>query len=350
MKIHRGCLLALVLLLALSATAADARIVAIGDVHGNYEGLVQILQAAELIHDDGSWSGGTTTLVQLGDFLDRGAQTREVMDLLRRLKVEAADAGGRVEVLVGNHEAMNLLSVLRDVGPASYEPWVTPESPRVQREEFKAFLKAARKRSRLMSSPRPIASTQLEREWMDLHPPGQIEYLKSLSPEGEYGRWLRTLPIVVVVDDVLFLHGGLNPDIASSSPDEISARAQDEISRADECRATLEQAGYLTRSSSGTDLIQTGVALLRVLREKQEKRTTLNEEEASLLETIELCEDYEQWYLLNPDGPLWFRDYAEPRGDRFGWNDEEGLVTSRPSSRLRAFERPWSATLRSPRA
>ena len=221
MKMHRCCFVALILL-ALPSAAAESRIVAIGDVHGNYEGLVEILEAAELIGEDGSWSGGDTTLVQLGDFLDRGPRTREIMDLFRRLQGEAADAGGRVEILLGNHEAMNLLSVLRDVGTASYEPWVTPESPRVQREEFKAFLKVARKRAQLMSSPRPVNTRQLQNEWMDLHPPGQIEYLESLSPAGEYGQWLRTLPIVTVVDDVLFLHGGLHPDIAGSPPEELS--------------------------------------------------------------------------------------------------------------------------------
>ena len=98
MKPHRSCLVALVLL-ALSSAGAESRIVAIGDVHGNYEGLVEILHAAELIGEDGSWSAGNTTLVQLGDFLDRGPRTREIMDLFRRLQGEAAEAGGRVEIL-----------------------------------------------------------------------------------------------------------------------------------------------------------------------------------------------------------------------------------------------------------
>ena len=67
---------------------------------------------------------------------------------------------------------MNLLSVVRDVGPESYEAWVTPDSPRVQREEFKLFLKSARKRSQLMRSPRPISTKRFQEEWMELHPPG----------------------------------------------------------------------------------------------------------------------------------------------------------------------------------
>ena len=96
MKAHR-CFLAALVLLPLPSAGAEPRSVAIGDVHGNYEGLVEILEAAELIGEDGSWSGSTTTLVQLGDFLDRGPRTREIMDLFRRLQGEALDAGGRVK-------------------------------------------------------------------------------------------------------------------------------------------------------------------------------------------------------------------------------------------------------------
>jgi hypothetical protein len=91
------CFLAGLVLLALPSAGAEPRTIAIGDVHGNYEGLVEILQAAELIDEEGSWSGGTITLVQLGDFLDRGPRTREIMDLFRRLQGEALDAGGRVK-------------------------------------------------------------------------------------------------------------------------------------------------------------------------------------------------------------------------------------------------------------
>ena len=90
------------------AAAAGGRVVAIGDVHGSISGLTTILAEAGLIDADLHWTGGDATLVQTGDLLDRGVDVREVLELLMRLQEEAADAGGRVEVLLGNHETMNL--------------------------------------------------------------------------------------------------------------------------------------------------------------------------------------------------------------------------------------------------
>ena len=43
--------------------------------------------------------------------LDRGPDSRKVMDLLMRLEGEASKTGGRVHVLIGNHEAMNVYGV-----------------------------------------------------------------------------------------------------------------------------------------------------------------------------------------------------------------------------------------------
>jgi hypothetical protein len=63
------------------AGGAD-RIVAVGDVHGSYDGLTGILRTAGLIDADGHWSGGSATFVQTGDLLDRGTRLREVLDLL----------------------------------------------------------------------------------------------------------------------------------------------------------------------------------------------------------------------------------------------------------------------------
>ena len=113
----------LFLLVAASSTAHSERTVAIGDIHGAYSALVSILSEARLIDESNSWSGGEATLVQLGDFLDRGEHTRRVMDLLMKLQQEAPAAGGRVVVLMGNHEALNLLGEVDDVSPASVAAW-----------------------------------------------------------------------------------------------------------------------------------------------------------------------------------------------------------------------------------
>ena len=58
--------------LPVTASSAGDRVVAIGDVHGEYDGLVSILQRTGLIDAETHWIGGDTTLVQTGDLFDRG--------------------------------------------------------------------------------------------------------------------------------------------------------------------------------------------------------------------------------------------------------------------------------------
>ena len=52
-------------------------------------------------------------LVSLGDLLDRGAESRKVMDLLMKLQSQAPASGGHVHVVIGNHELMNLTGDMR---------------------------------------------------------------------------------------------------------------------------------------------------------------------------------------------------------------------------------------------
>ena len=92
------------------------RVVAVGDVHGDIKVLVRTLLLAELIDEQLQWRGGAATLVQLGDVLDRGDSERECWDLLQRLKSDAPRAGGRVVCMIGNHEAMNVLGDSRPAG------------------------------------------------------------------------------------------------------------------------------------------------------------------------------------------------------------------------------------------
>jgi hypothetical protein len=83
---------------------AARRTLVVGDVHGDRDGLVEVLAHAGLLDERRRWSGGDARLVQLGDCIDRGPQSDEVLDLVRRLQDEAPATGGEVVRLVGNHE------------------------------------------------------------------------------------------------------------------------------------------------------------------------------------------------------------------------------------------------------
>src|ERR1700687_5551053 len=91
------------------------RIVAIGDVHGDYQRLMELLRTATLVDAKGAWTGGATHLVLTGDMVDRGDHSAQVLDLLMDLEPKARKAGGRVHALIGNHEAMDLYGDLRYV-------------------------------------------------------------------------------------------------------------------------------------------------------------------------------------------------------------------------------------------
>jgi hypothetical protein len=158
---HRARLLASALAAALAAGAAagaaapstsappvqaPARIVAVGDIHGSLDGLTAILRAAQLVDASGRWIGGAARLVQTGDFTDRGADVRGVMDLLMRLEGEARRQGGRVDVLFGNHEGMNVLRDLRDVSPEAYARFADGRSEDRRRRAFDGHAAVAARR------------------------------------------------------------------------------------------------------------------------------------------------------------------------------------------------------------
>lgn len=94
------------------------RIIAIGDLHGDYKATIQSLRKAHLIDQKNKWIGGSTVVVQLGDQLDRGGRGEsgqdedsefKIMNLFEKLHKQAKQTGGAVYSLLGNHELMNVL-------------------------------------------------------------------------------------------------------------------------------------------------------------------------------------------------------------------------------------------------
>src|SRR2546421_3799552 len=180
------CLL-LCILLAVVMPAAAPRVVAIGDIHGDFDAFAGILQRAQLVDPSLRWAGGNAILVQTGDFLDRGSRASAVMDLLMSLQSSAQRQGGRVVVLMGNHEAMNIYGDLRYVSDKDYASYADDN--------------IGTRRKKVETSRQP----------------GFAERCAALGAEGRYGKWIRTLPAIVRINDSIFLHGGINPDLADQS-------------------------------------------------------------------------------------------------------------------------------------
>jgi hypothetical protein len=286
-----------VVLLTASGAAAGERIVAVGDIHGSYDGLVSILQRAELIDAETHWIGGEATLVQTGDLFDRGLQTHDVLDLLMRLQGESESAGGRVIVLLGNHEGMNLTGFFRDVNPEIYAAFADPKSEKRRKEGYRSFKKYWRARAEAEGTGTPDFSSEVESKWMAAYPPGFLEYMHALGPDGRYGAWLRTLPVAVIIDDVLFMHGGLGPALKGMTVDEINTEAAAELATYDSTRRYMVK-NRMVPTTAGLS------SMLAVYRNQDPPDPAL----AGLA-------DADGWLIRSADGPLWFRGNAK-------WDEE----------------------------
>jgi hypothetical protein len=279
-------------LLTVSAATAGERIVAVGDVHGSYTGLVAILQRVGLIDSETHWIGGDATFVQTGDLFDRGLEVRKVLDLLMRLDREAADAGGRVIVLLGNHEGMNLIGFYRDVNPEIYSTFAGDDSEKLRKAAFKDYKTYLSARAKAMGVAAPPVTSEVKDRWMAAFPPGWLEYNQALGPDGVYGAWLRKLPVAVVIDGVLFIHGGIGPDLEGLSVDQINAEVAAELATYDRVRKYMVEQ-HLVPSTAGLQ------SLVSVYSEQDPADPELDG-----------LADVDQWFVHSPGGPLWFRGAA----------------------------------------
>lgn len=240
-RILRIALLALAALLglapAVAAPRAANRIVAVGDLHGDFAAWTAIARAAGLTDDAGHWTGGDTTLVQLGDVTDRGPDSLKIIRNLQQLAAEAPAAGGKVVVLLGNHEAMNLVGDLRYVSPGEFAAFADERSParreRLYMAERQKLEAAARK-----LNPAALPS-QVRDAWLADHPLGWVEHRAAWSPSGELGRWATRNPAVVKIDGTLFVHGGISAEYAQLSIETINRRVAAAMAAGDDSPASV---------------------------------------------------------------------------------------------------------------
>jgi hypothetical protein len=207
------------------------RVIAFADVHGAYDDLVKLLKAVGVVDGDLHWSGGRTHLVSTGDLLDRGKDSRKVMDLLMRLQGEAATAGGQLHVTLGNHEAMNLLGHVRDVAPGELEAYAAEEPAGVREKQ----------RTEWIARNGADSGAKFDARF----PVGYFGHQVAFAPEGTYGRWLLALPVAIMIDDTLFMHGGPSAVLTGLSLPEINLRYRTALTDYLSSVAPLEAAGLV---------------------------------------------------------------------------------------------------------
>jgi hypothetical protein len=194
------------------------RIVAVGDIHGDFDNFAAVLRSAGLIDEKNKWTGGDAHLVQTGDVPDRGPDTRKILDLLMDLEKQARRSKGRVHALLGNHETMNIYGDLRYVSPGEYESFRSRDSAELQKRAFESFVPDAERAA-------PGAWEKFQKE----HPLGWVEHRQAFADSGKYGRWLRDNYAVLRVNDALFLHGGISPKVANMPIRDINKQIRDEL-------------------------------------------------------------------------------------------------------------------------
>lgn len=271
-----------------------SRVVAFGDVHGAYDALAALLQTSEVIDADLAWTGGATHLVSVGDLLDRGADSRRVMDLLIRLESEAAAAGGRVHVVLGNHELMNLIGDLRYVAEGEYLAFAEDETDAMRDAAF----------ARLAASAEPPPSRQ---DFDARYPRGYFAHRAAFASDGEYGAWLLDKPAIVVIDSTAFVHGGLPALVAETTLNELNTRLTATLERYLELRSELAERNLLDPIDMQEDLSRIQAALAS---DAPAATSAAAPQRALLEQFVELAASPE----LNAEGPLWYRGsvYCKP--------------------------------------
>jgi hypothetical protein len=314
MSSSKPLLLSLVLLAQVAFAQSDRRVVAVGDVHGAYEQFVSILTHAKLIDASQRWTGGTATLVQTGDYTDRGAKVRQVLDLLIALEERARAGGGEVVTLLGNHEVLNMIGDLRYVTPEIASAFADAQSESRRENAWKEYDRLGAGRSPARSAL-PSAPRLKREEWMAAHPPGWLEYREALGPRGRYGQWLRSKSIATTLDGTIFMHAGISPD-HGATVDAVNKRARQEISRYDNYLDRLVKAKLALPHFTLQEVVAVSVAELQAFAAVTESAQARSEppdltmfDMPLMREALEITKIGE-WSLLAPEGPLWFRGYA----------------------------------------
>jgi hypothetical protein len=141
-------------------------IVAISDIHGQYDLMIQLFTKNKVIDENGKWAFGEGHLVVVGDIFDRGEHVLDIIWFMINLEKEADAAGGKVHVLLGNHEVMVLESDIRYVH------------------------KKYRYTSALFRKP----------------------YAELFDEHSFLGQWVRSKPIYLKINDISFVHGGISEE------------------------------------------------------------------------------------------------------------------------------------------
>jgi hypothetical protein len=294
-----GRLLTLLLCLYAPSSLAQAedwrfsdvdRIVAVSDIHGAYKAVIETFQRAGVIDNKLAWTGSETHLVITGDLLDRGPESRQVMDLIMRLETEALGAGGQVHQLLGNHEVMNLIGDVRYVSDNEYAAFSADESAQEREYWYQQYLN-----NQASNADQLAVKTEFDQK----APPGFFGHRRAFRSDGYYGKWLLEKPLMIVINDTAFVHGGAPPYVAEHGLAGINGQLK------------MDLLNYVTTLSELEDAtVLNPVYRFRDAPAILEEKMATNQLDESQIKSAQAILKLRKSPLHGPAGPLWYRGTA----------------------------------------
>jgi len=290
---------ALTISLSFTLPAESGRLVVLSDIHGEYQAMNTLLTQTGIIDDSGRWSANSSQLVIAGDVLDRGSDSRKILDLLMRLERDAPAYGGVVHMLLGNHEVMNLVGDLRYVSADEFAAFSAEEDPALRDAAFDAL----RSRSAQLG-----AGTIARPEFDDRYPPGFFAHRAAFSPDGAYGSWLMRKPVAIVIDGTAVAHAGLSGLRSEAPADKVNGIFSKQLRDYVVAVQQLREAGVLLWTDGLTEQVSIARGYLAAPDAWGETADTArNKDAAKRLLALQKS------LLFADSGPTWFRGDAACR-------------------------------------
>jgi len=151
----------------LSEENGTSKLLVIGDIHGQFDTLKMFLQRNNVVDKDLKWNFEDGTIVFIGDIFDRGEGVTEALWLIYKLEQQAKNDGGSVQLLLGNHEMMIFQEDIRYISEKYYY----------------------------------------------LFNNLKLNYHRYFNTKSLMGRWIRSKNTIFKMDSLLFVHGGIHPNL-----------------------------------------------------------------------------------------------------------------------------------------
>src|SRR4029078_288762 len=223
--------------------------------------------------------------------------------------------------------------------------FATPQSEAKRDEAWQQYEKLAQSRAKATAKPAAVYS-QTRDAWMTAHPPGCLEYREAVGPSGVYGKWLRDKDIAAVVNNTLFMHAGLNPTRpAPKSIDEVNEQARGEVKKLDNYRKRLTDKRIGLPFFGLQEVIDVTVVELQLATEavaKAKADGSTHSRDAPFLREAQEMIGIDKWSLIDPQGPLWYRGWAQAPEDAATTTQMIGFLDQMKLARIVVGHTPTS--------